>query len=128
MDGNFCAEHLKMRKPEDDVALTDGDSFFTSVNDYDTHLAESVEAKQVNWYYVASLYTDFCFRDQPVIIMLLSITPMQVMINWKLLELVLWRVLDMVAFIPMPLLTFRKVNSKYLLSMFVLSMTVFLDR
>ena len=37
-----------MRKPEDDVPLTNGDSFFTSVNDYETHLAESVEAKQVN--------------------------------------------------------------------------------
>ena len=47
MDGNFCAEHLKMRKPEDDVALSDGDGFFTSLSDYELHLQETVETKQV---------------------------------------------------------------------------------
>jgi hypothetical protein len=50
IDGNFASEHLKMRRPDDDVALTDGDGYFVSVSDYETHLAETSETKQVECY------------------------------------------------------------------------------
>ena len=39
MDGNFAAEHMKMRNPEDDVHLADGDGFFVESTDYQKHLA-----------------------------------------------------------------------------------------
>lgn len=41
MDGNFSAEHLKMRRPEDDVILSDGD------DTYKKHLAVAIEHKEV---------------------------------------------------------------------------------
>ncbi|KAI0038755.1 hypothetical protein FA95DRAFT_1505108, partial [Auriscalpium vulgare] len=45
MDGNFTAEHMKMRRPENDVALRDGLGFFVRRQPYQRHLAASVEAK-----------------------------------------------------------------------------------
>jgi hypothetical protein len=49
MDGNFCAEHMKMQNPDDDVALSDGDSYFTATKEYQTHLLETIEAKQAHF-------------------------------------------------------------------------------
>jgi hypothetical protein len=43
IDGNFKAEHLKMRNPEDDVALTDGDLYMVSSDNYERHLAQARE-------------------------------------------------------------------------------------
>jgi hypothetical protein len=41
IDGNFKAEHLKMRNPDDDVALTDGDLYMVRSDDYERHLAHA---------------------------------------------------------------------------------------
>lgn len=46
MDGNFTAEHQKMRNPANDVRLTDGMGFMVSESDYQKHLQSSVETKQ----------------------------------------------------------------------------------
>ena len=35
MDGNFQAEHMKMRNPENDVPLSDGAGFMISKKPYD---------------------------------------------------------------------------------------------
>jgi hypothetical protein len=46
MDGNFSAEHMAMRRPEDDVMLTDGAAFMVGTQDYKAHLAEAQEDKK----------------------------------------------------------------------------------
>ena len=48
MDRNFSAEHLQMRRPEDNVALTDGDSYMTGIERYEAHLNRAKESNQVN--------------------------------------------------------------------------------
>jgi hypothetical protein len=47
MDGNFSAEHMAMRNPEDDVSLSDGTAFMVSMADYKAHLAVASEDRQV---------------------------------------------------------------------------------
>lgn len=63
IDGNFASEHLKMRRPDDDVALTDGDGYFVSIKDYETHLAETSETKQVVCY-LFSIYLILSFQSK----------------------------------------------------------------
>jgi hypothetical protein len=47
MDGNFQAEHMKMRNPENDVPLSDGAGFMVSKKPYELHLKSVVERRQV---------------------------------------------------------------------------------
>jgi hypothetical protein len=47
MDGNFQAEHMKMRNPENDVPLSDGAGFMVSKKLYELHLKSTVERRQV---------------------------------------------------------------------------------
>ncbi|GBE79973.1 hypothetical protein SCP_0211750 [Sparassis crispa] len=46
MDGNFSAEHMKMKHSEEDVALSDGQAFMVSQEDYKAHLAVAMESHQ----------------------------------------------------------------------------------
>ena len=48
MDGNFQAEHMKMRNPENDVPLSDGTGFMVSKEPYKLHLKSAVERRQVS--------------------------------------------------------------------------------
>jgi hypothetical protein len=48
MDGNFKAEHQKMKNPSDDVILSDGGSFFPPDKKYKEHLKSAVDSKEVN--------------------------------------------------------------------------------
>jgi hypothetical protein len=48
-DGNMSAQHMKMRRPELDVALTDGNGYVVEDKPYRLHLSEAVEIKQVMW-------------------------------------------------------------------------------
>ncbi|KAI0955201.1 hypothetical protein AcW1_006851 [Taiwanofungus camphoratus] len=47
MDGNFSAEHLKMRRPKNDVEITDGTGFFVADGRYKAHLQVAKELKGV---------------------------------------------------------------------------------
>ena len=47
MDGNFQAEHMRMRNPENDVLLSDGAGFMVSKKLYEAHLKLAVERQQV---------------------------------------------------------------------------------
>jgi len=51
-DGNFTAEQLKMKHPEDDVHLTDGDAFFTTRKPYYDHLKVAKEIQEVSSDYI----------------------------------------------------------------------------
>jgi hypothetical protein len=46
VDGNFHADHLKLRNSEDDVALADGHAFMVETKPYFDHLSDSMEIKQ----------------------------------------------------------------------------------
>jgi len=47
MDGNFQAEHMRMRNPENDVPLSDGTGFMVSKKPYKVHLKSAVDRRQV---------------------------------------------------------------------------------
>ena len=47
IDGNFQAEHMRMRNPENDVPLSDGSGFMVSKEPYKLHLKSAVERQQV---------------------------------------------------------------------------------
>jgi len=49
MDGNFQAEHMKMKNPEEDVPLSDGTGFMVSKKPYELHLKSAVERQQVGF-------------------------------------------------------------------------------
>jgi hypothetical protein len=55
MDGNFQAEHMRMRNPENDVPLSDGTGFMVSKKSYESHLKSAVERQQVSSIYCASV-------------------------------------------------------------------------
>ena len=59
MDGNFQAEHMKMRNPENDVPLSDGAGFMVSKKPYELHLKSTVERRQVRsiFYLCQTLYS-----------------------------------------------------------------------
>ncbi|KAF8261278.1 hypothetical protein EI94DRAFT_1705651 [Lactarius quietus] len=46
MDGNFQAEHMKMRNPENDVPLSKGTGFMVSRKPYELHLQSAIERQQ----------------------------------------------------------------------------------
>lgn len=47
MDGNFSAEHLKMRRPTDDIPLADGHGFMVTDGRYKEHLKAAVDVREV---------------------------------------------------------------------------------
>ena len=49
IDGNFSAEHLKVKQPED-VALPPGGRYMVEPNRYELHLNTGKEVKQVSIY------------------------------------------------------------------------------
>ena len=48
MDGNFQAEHMRMRNPENDAPLSDGTGFMVSKKPYKLHLKSAVERRHVS--------------------------------------------------------------------------------
>ncbi|KAH7919749.1 hypothetical protein BV22DRAFT_1022428, partial [Leucogyrophana mollusca] len=46
VDGNFSAQHMKMKRPEDDVSLTDGEGYMVAEGPYAVHMKASVESKE----------------------------------------------------------------------------------
>ena len=61
MDGNFQAEHMKMRNPENDVPLSDGAGFMVSKKPYELHLKSAVERRQVRS--ISYVCQTFCSRS-----------------------------------------------------------------
>jgi hypothetical protein len=47
-DCNFKLQHMKMRRPDDDVALRDGRGFMVESTQYAAHLQNTVEAVKVS--------------------------------------------------------------------------------
>ena len=47
VDGNFTADHIKLKRATDDVWLTDGEGMMTAWDPYKAHLAVAIETKEV---------------------------------------------------------------------------------
>jgi hypothetical protein len=49
IDGNFSADHLKMRRPENDVCLTPGSRYMVEPTHYEAHLQATVDHQEVGF-------------------------------------------------------------------------------
>ena len=47
MDGNFTAQHMNMKKPENDVSLSDGLGYMVENLPYQAHITMASETKEV---------------------------------------------------------------------------------
>lgn len=47
VDGNFTAQHMKMRKPESDVFLSDGLAYMVANKPYQKHIAQAANNEEV---------------------------------------------------------------------------------
>jgi len=68
MDGNFQAEHMRMKNPENDVPLSDGTGFMVSKKPYELHLKSAVERQQVSSTCVSVVIRSRFDRDQRAMI------------------------------------------------------------
>jgi hypothetical protein len=48
VDGNFTAQHMKMRRPEDDVPLSDGLAYMVANEPYQNHVAQAANNEEVS--------------------------------------------------------------------------------
>lgn len=48
IDGNFTADHLKMKRPENDVALSPGGRYMVEPTRYQAHLESAVDHREVS--------------------------------------------------------------------------------
>ena len=47
LDGNFKAEHMRMRHPDNDIPIADGTGFMVGTRRYKDYLTETAEEKRV---------------------------------------------------------------------------------
>ncbi|KAG2741530.1 hypothetical protein P692DRAFT_201842254 [Suillus brevipes Sb2] len=48
VDGNFTAQHMNMREPEQDIFLSDGSGYMVTDSEYQAHLASATEINAAN--------------------------------------------------------------------------------
>jgi len=48
IDGNFTADHLKMKRPENDVALSPGGRYMVEPTRYQAHLKSAIDHREVS--------------------------------------------------------------------------------
>jgi hypothetical protein len=89
VDGNFKLDNLKMKKAEDDVGLSDGDTFFVGDVQYKEHLKQIVEPKEVSTsIYHSKTQTKWSARNRNAQITVLCHRLMPGVVNtWRQVEL-----------------------------------------
>ena len=58
VDGNFKADHIKLKRATDDVWLTDGEGMMTARAPYKAHLAIAIETKEVKSYQCSTQHNE----------------------------------------------------------------------
>lgn len=58
VDGNFKADHIKLKRAADDVWLTDGEGMMTARAPYKAHLAIAIETKEVRSYQCSTQHNE----------------------------------------------------------------------
>lgn len=109
MDGNFSADHLKMRNPDDDVSITDGSGFMVGDERYKAHLRIAKDHKEVGTRFMPETsYLDLHRRNRLAMTTERSIRPMPIRGIVKPPESVPRLVPDMAASFLTQLSTFKK--------------------
>ncbi|KAI5998479.1 hypothetical protein EDC04DRAFT_2872174 [Pisolithus marmoratus] len=67
IDGNFTAQHMKMNKPELDVALSDGKGYMVAEVPYQSHLKQSLDSKEVRGIGATACAWHGCFVPHSVV-------------------------------------------------------------
>jgi len=70
MDGNFSAEHMKMRRKDDDATMTNGTGFMTESTRYAEHLhiaKGNTEVSIIDVSFRCTFYIGIMYRDRPAI-------------------------------------------------------------
>lgn len=113
-DGNFSAEQLRMKRPEDDVHLTDGTGFLTEDARYQEHLKVAIEIKEVRWlHHTGNVSLNRCFRKRLVTNMWPRIPPIDIWHTYYILVLAQEGVFDMGVMFQVALSISRKGKSKW---------------
>jgi len=61
IDGNFTADHLKMKCPENDIALSPGGQYMVEPTRYEAHLESAVDHREVSGpWTINNIETWFC--------------------------------------------------------------------
>lgn len=118
MDGNFTAQHMKMRKPENDVSLSDGLAYMVANEPYQKHISQAANNEEVcitepRWNILYIHAHSASFRGQHVRTIGLLIMPIPAELTCVPLVWVRLPVLVMVALFPILWLIFTKENSKH---------------
>ncbi|KAI6014687.1 hypothetical protein EDC04DRAFT_2870627 [Pisolithus marmoratus] len=66
-NGNFTAQHMKMNKPELDVALSDGKGYMVAEVPYQSHLKQSLDSKEVRGIGATACAQHGCFVPHSVV-------------------------------------------------------------
>ena len=48
VDGNFTAQHMNTKRPEGDIALSDGQGYMVENGPYQNHIASTPENREVS--------------------------------------------------------------------------------
>ena len=77
VDGNVTAQHMKMKRLLDDVALADGLAYMVGETQYHNHVSFSPDSKEVSNVLMAQIYRwkSHPFRNQIVRTIMLSMMP-----------------------------------------------------
>ena len=77
VDGNFTAQHMKMKRLLDNVALADGLAYMVGETQYCNHVSSAPDNKEVSNVLMAQIYRwkSHPFRNQIVRTIVLSMMP-----------------------------------------------------
>jgi hypothetical protein len=130
VDGNFTAQHMKMRKPEDDVPLSDGLAYMVANKPYQKHVSQAANNEEVHIIRPfghdlrnhASLTSSRGQHARTIGLLttLILIKHTCVPPAWVPLP-----VLVMVALSPILWLTFTRANSKFILYIYINNLLIF---
>jgi hypothetical protein len=115
IDGNFHADHIKMRRPDLDIALTNGDGYMVEDSQYREYLSVAKEPRFVGLSIniLGFSFSDLSYRDLPVAITELSTLPIPIIdVISTLLVLLPAVVQDMDVLSQLPSATCKWVNGK----------------
>jgi hypothetical protein len=132
VDGNFSAQHMKMRKPEDDVPLSDGLAYMVTNGPYQKHISQAANNEEVC--VIVCLGQDLRIyaplispRDQHVRTIGQSMMPIPIKLTCEPRAWALLPALVMVALFPILWLTFTRESSKFIPIFIYLNNLLILD-
>jgi hypothetical protein len=130
VDGNFTAQHMKMRRPEDDIPLSDGLGYMVANEPYQKHVAQAANNEEVCIIrpsgHDSHIHVPLAsHRGRHARIIGLSMMPIPKKLTCVPLVWVLQPVLVMVALFPILWLIFTRENSKFISHICIYNLLIF---